>query len=164
MKTLLIVRHAKSDWGEPDRPDHDRPLKGRGKRAAQRMGRHLREQQLMPDLILCSTATRARKTAQLVAEACGYAGKIGEVEALYEGNADTYLATLRNAPAACERLMVVGHNPGLEELLETLTCKAERLPTAAVALVELPVNRWREVNADTAGALVQLWRPRELGD
>ena len=90
MKTLLILRHAKSDWETPDVADHDRPLNGRGKRDAPRMGRLLRDENLVPDLIISSTAKRARKTAKLVAEASGYEGEIRLAETLYLAGPEAY--------------------------------------------------------------------------
>lgn len=161
MKTLLILRHAKSEWDEPGVADHDRTLSPRGKRDAPRMGKHLRAKQLVPDLIICSTAKRARKTAKLVAEACGYEGEIRLEEDLYLAEADAYLDVLREAPEECQSVMVVGHNPGLEELLETLTGGAEALPTAALAQVTLPIARWQDLDGDIEGELVGLWLPRE---
>lgn len=163
MKTLLILRHAKSEWDEPGVADHDRALSQRGKRDAPRMGKRLRAEQMVPDLILCSTARRARKTAKLVADACGYEGEIRFQEDLYMAEADAYLDVLREAPDECQCVMVVGHNPGLEELLEALTGAAEALPTAALAQVTLPISRWEELDENMEGELVGLWQPRDEG-
>jgi len=162
MKTLLILRHGKSSWKKPDLSDHDRPLNKRGKSDAPRMGRLLKEEDLVPDLILSSTAKRARKTAEKAAAASGYAGEVRPEEALYLAGPDAYIQLLKLVKDDCERVAVVGHNPGMEELLQTLTGVAEALPTAALAHVELPINRWRELNRDTRGKLVALWCPREL--
>jgi phosphohistidine phosphatase len=163
MKTLLILRHAKSEWDEPGVADHDRTLSGRGKRDAPRMGQRLRAEQLAPDLIVSSSAKRARKTAKLVAEACGYEGEIQLEPDLYMAGPEAYLEVLQEAPDSCETVMVVGHNPGLEELLETLTGEAEALPTAAVAQVTLPIESWRELSEDIEGKLANLWLAREEG-
>lgn len=162
MKTLLILRHAKSDWNEPDLADHDRPLGGRGKRDAPRIGRLMRDEQLVPDFIISSTAKRARKTAKLVAEASGYEGEISLDETLYLGSPEDYLDALRQTPENCQSVMIVGHNPGLEELVEALTGEVEALPTAALAKVALPVDRWRDVSENVEGKLVNVWRPHEL--
>lgn len=164
MKTLLLLRHAKSDWAEPDLSDHDRPLNGRGKRDAPRMGQLLRAEGLTPDWIAASSAKRARKTARLVAEACGYEGEIQVEEVLYLAGPEAYLEVLSAAPESAECALLVGHNPGLEELLEALTGEAEGLPTAALVRVTLPVARWAEVDENTEGELVRVWRPREVGE
>jgi len=160
MKTLLILRHAKSAWDESGVPDHDRPLNKRGKRDAPRMGRVLRDEDLVPDLILSSTAKRARRTAQLAAEACGYEGEIEVDEGLYLAGPEDYLEALHGVPDQMERVMLVGHNPGLEELLEALTGEAQALPTAALAEIELSIEHWQQVEA-AEGRLVGLWLPRE---
>jgi len=162
MKTLLILRHAKSSWKRRDRPDHDRPLNKRGQRDAPRVGRRLRDEDLTPDLILASTAKRAHDTAEAVAEASGYEGEIEFHSELYLADPEAYLRALRNVSDDYRCVMVIGHNPGLEELVETLTGEAEAMPTAALAQVELPLERWRDVNDETEGRLVNVWRPKEM--
>lgn len=162
MKTLLILRHGKSSWKDSSLVDHDRPLKKRGKRDAPRMGELLREQGMVPDLILSSSAKRALNTAVLVADACGYEGEIDIRREFYPGDPDAYIEALWEAPDECQIVMVVGHNPGLEELLEVLTESFEFLPTAALAQVTLPVNYWHELSDETEGELVNLWLPRAL--
>jgi len=161
MKTLLILRHAKSDWDEPGVADHDRTLSGRGKRDAPRAGQHLRTAQMVPDLILCSSAKRARRTAKMVAEASGYEGEVALKDELYLAGAETYIEVLQKVPDACKSVMVVGHNPGLEELLVALTGEAEHLPTAALARVALPIAHWRDISEEVDGKLVDIWRPKE---
>jgi phosphohistidine phosphatase len=164
MKTLLILRHGKSSWKDLMLADHDRPLKKRGKRDAPRIGKLLREEGLVPDLILSSTAKRALRTAVLVADACGYDGEIDVRREFYPGHPYAYIEALIGVPDECQIVMVVGHNPGLEELLELLTEAAEFLPTAALAQVALPVQYWYELNEETDGELVNLWLPRALPD
>jgi phosphohistidine phosphatase len=164
MKTLLILRHGKSSWKDSSLADHDRPLKQRGKRDAPLIGELLREQGLVPDLILSSSAKRALKTALLVADASGYEGEIDIRREFYPGYPDAYIEALMETPDECQIVMVVGHNPGLEELLELLTESAEFLPTAALAQVVLPVNYWHELSDETEGELVNLWLPRALQD
>ncbi len=161
MKTLLILRHAKSSWAG-NTADHQRPLNGRGKRDAPRIGRLLREEELLPDLILTSTAARAVATADLVADASGFGGPREELRAFYHAPAETFVARLRSLPEEVESVLVVAHNPGLEELLAELTGEDEILPTAALAQVTLPIRRWAELRADGSARLANLWRPREL--
>lgn len=166
MKMLLILRHAKSSWKDSKIADHDRPLNKRGLRDAPRMGWHLREEDLLPDLILSSTAFRARKTAEIVAEKSGYEGEVEFRSDFYAADPEAYIEALSSLTDEYTRVMVVGHNPGLEELLELLTGEPEKLPTGALAQVALPVQSWRELNDIEArsleGELVNLWRPRDL--
>jgi phosphohistidine phosphatase len=162
MKTLLIMRHAKSSWEESEMHDHDRPLNKRGKLNAPRMGRLLREQDLVPELILTSSARRARDTAEAVADQSGYEGDIKVVEELYAAPPEAYLEALAAIDDHYERVLVIGHNPGLEELLEVLTGEREALPTAAIAWVDLSIQSWQALTDETSGTLVKLWRPKDL--
>ncbi len=164
MKTVLILRHAKSSWREAGLADHERPLNKRGKRDAPRMGRLLREEDLVPDLIISSSAVRARKTAQLVIEASGYDGELRLARELYAAEPEAYLEVLQILPETVTSVMVVGHNPGLEELLELLSGDWQRLPTAALAQVALELDAWQDLSEETQGNLVNLWLPRQLAD
>ena len=162
MKTLLILRHAKSSWKHEDLADHDRPLNKRGKRDAPRMGVLLRDKQLVPELIISSTAKRARKTASKAARECEYQGVIELTGDLYLAPPSQYIQVLQNVPDHINRVMVVGHNPGAEDLVALLTNHAEHFPTAAMAHVQLSIDSWHELSAETTGKLVDLWLPREL--
>ena len=162
MKTLLILRHAKSSWNSPELSDYDRPLNGRGKRDAPRMGKHLRQEGLIPDQILTSSAKRARKTANKVAKACGYTGKVKKLDVFYDTVPGVYFETLQALPNKYQRVMVVGHNPTMEQLVNHLTGHIERMPTAALAHIELPIEHWETLNPYTKGVLVNLWTPKTL--
>jgi phosphohistidine phosphatase len=162
MKTLLILRHAKSSWKDVRLGDHERPLNQRGQRDAPRMGRLLREEDLVPGLILSSSAERARQTAEAVAEESGYPGELQLSRELYAAGPEAYLEALQALAGEPESVLVVGHNPGLEELVEMLTGEAVRLPTAALAQVALPIQRWQELSEEVQGELANLWAPREL--
>jgi len=162
MKTLLMLRHAKSSWKNSELADHDRPLNKRGKRDAPRMGELIVREALIPDLIISSSARRAKKTTQLLVEETGYAGEIIFERDLYAAWPEAYIETLSLIPDEFEAVMVVGHNPGLEDLLEILTGEVERMPTAALADVSLPIKHWRELSFETKGELVNIWRPKEL--
>ena len=164
MKTLLLMRHAKSSWSEPGLADHDRPLNKRGKQAAPEMGKLLRKEGLTPDLILCSTARRSRETAKAVAEACGYEGEIESQRDLYSSDAACYMDILCHLPDKASRVLLVGHNPETEELLEGLTGNVERMSTGAIAHMDLPITHWQELTEALDVRLLNLWRPRELGD
>ena len=144
--------------------DHDRPLNKRGKRDAARMGRLLRETDLLPDLVLSSTAVRARTTAELALHAAGYQGELRLERKLYAASGPGILAVISRMADPWVRVMVVAHNPGLEDLLFTLTGSDVPLPTAALAEVSLPVDDWRKLSLDTPGTLARLWRPKEICD
>jgi phosphohistidine phosphatase len=162
MKTLLILRHAKSSWGDPTLPDHDRPLNERGKRDAPRMGQLLKDQQLLPDLIVSSTAKRARKTAAKVAEACGYQREIELSSRLYHAYPDDYVQVLRELGDHHQCVLVVGHNPGLEEFVEALSGTPQAMPTAALAQLSLEIECWDDLCVGQLGRLAGVWLPKEL--
>jgi phosphohistidine phosphatase len=163
VKTLLVLRHAKSSWDDPHLDDHDRPLNARGERDAPRMGRLARKKRLSVELIISSDALRARLTAEAVADAIGYGGQILLDPRLYHASAADILAVLRSAvDDNVTTVMIVGHNPGLEDLVARLTGDPEALPTAALAQIALPIERWPDLTASTRGTLVGLWRPKEL--
>lgn len=161
MKTLLILRHAKSSWKDAGLLDHDRPLNKRGKRDAPRVGELILQQGLVPDLIVSSTAKRARNTAKRVAKACGYTGEIQLTPQFYHAPAGIYIEILNNLLDDYSRVMVIGHNPGMEELVARLA-RSCTMPTAALANVSLPIIRWSELNGTTKGKLVNVWYPRDL--
>ena len=163
MKTLLVLRHAKSSWDEAGLDDHARPLNARGERDAPRMGRVLRDEGLGPDVIVSSDAARARGTAEAVAEAAEFPGTILLEPRLYHASAAEIVNVLRTVvDADADTVMVVGHNPGLEELVGRLTDTRESLPTAALVQIALPIDRWSELTSGTPGVIEGLWRPREL--
>ena len=161
MKTLLIMRHAKSSWKDGSLPDVQRPLNKRGLRDAPRMGRLLREQNLVPQAVLSSTAERARQTVAAVAESAGFEAQVQYVDSLYGAAPADYLAVLRGLPDETQVALVVGHNPGAQELVADLTGQDEHLSTAAIAHVELSIEHWSELTMDSEGHLAALWRPKE---
>jgi len=161
MKTLLILRHAKSSWKHPGLSDHDRPLNPRGQRDAPNVGKRLRDEGLIPDILLSSTAKRARQTAQAVADESGCPGELQLSEGFYGGGPEAYLEALRSLPGVVDCALVVGHNPDLEELVDILTGESVRMPTAALAHVELDIQAWQDLNEDEQAKLVDLWTPRE---
>ena len=162
MKTLLVLRHAKSSWNDPALDDHERPLNKRGQRDAPRMGELVRQYGLMPDVVLSSDAVRARLTAEAVAVAARYAGEILLDPHLYMADPADIRSLLPTVRANADTVMIVGHNPGLEKLVEQLTGERQDLPTAALAQISLPIDQWRQLTPSTRGTLVGLWRPEEL--
>lgn len=162
MKTLLLLRHGKSSWSDEALADHDRPLKKRGREAADRIGRLLSESELVPDHILTSSAARALETTQRVVGAAKWGGEPEVVPALYHAEPKSLAAIVSRVPNRVDRVLVVGHNPGLENWLTRLIGRMETFPTAALAQVELPINSWLDLSPDTRGTLKQLWRPKEM--
>ncbi|HEX8379533.1 MAG TPA: histidine phosphatase family protein [Allosphingosinicella sp.] len=169
MKTLTLLRHAKSGWDDSVSRDFDRPLNPRGRRAARTVGREMRAQGLAFDLVLASPAQRVIETLEEVAAAFGPIEPSFD-ERLYLAGTAALLETVRDAPDAVERLLLVGHNPGLEELALRLSSPgADRFrreieikyPTGTVVEIELPVERWAQVK-DGTGRLVRFIRPRDL--
>jgi phosphohistidine phosphatase len=162
MKTLLIMRHAKSSWKAETLPDFERPLNKRGKHDAPRMGRLIRAEGLTPDVILSSPAARARATAEAVADLSKYEGEVKFVSEFYEAGPEAYLKALRTLPDEVRSALVIGHNPALDELLESLIGESEHLPTAALARVKLRLKRWKDLNESVQGKLADFWSPGEL--
>jgi phosphohistidine phosphatase len=164
MKTLLILRHAKSSWKEQDLSDHDRPLNKRGKNDAPRMGKLLKDEDLIPDLIMSSTAVRAKKTAELVAKACKYKGKIDYNHSLYGAEPAAYLKILEGLPEKHIVALVVGHSPSVEETVELLTGQLDVImPTCALAQISLPIKNWAELKKHKIkGKLLKVWKSKEL--
>jgi phosphohistidine phosphatase len=164
MKTLLLLRHAKSSWKDDSLEDHDRPLNDRGKTEAPKIGQLLLDQHLLPDMILSSDAKRCRRTIEKVCETAGYRGETILTSELYLANPATYLKVVSRLPEQIARVLVVGHNPGMEQLLELLTERYEPMTTAALARIDLAgLQRWSAIDAATRGELVKLWQPMELG-
>ena len=164
VKTLLLLRHAKSSWDDPALADHDRPLKPRGIKAARRMGRLILEQSLHPELIVCSTAVRARETLQLVLDESGLKPVVDFSEAIFHCPPSDFAIVLQGIGESIVSVMLVGHNPGMEEFLLQLTGQNETLPTAALAMLELDLSSWSMFCETTRGRLVAMWRPKELED
>jgi phosphohistidine phosphatase len=161
MKTLLVMRHAKSSHEDPSLLDRERPLNSRGRQDAPAVGRRLERVELVPDRILASSAVRTQETAQGVAGGCGYRGRIVLLDSLYAAPPEAYVTELVTQPDDATCVLVVGHNPGLEELLVLLTGKREYMPTAALAYLKLPIDHWAELPARAIGELVEVWRPKE---
>lgn len=162
---LLILRHAKSSWSNPVLADYDRPLKKRGMHNASAMGAYLRERGWLPDSILCSTAVRAAETVRLALAAMDLTEDlIHWSEDFYHAEAQTWLKALKTQRAA--RVMIVGHNPGLDELVDLLCGPTKRgedgklMTTAAVARIQLD-QPWKRIGPGS-GKLLHLQRPREL--
>ena len=170
MKRLTILRHAKSSWGNPDADDFDRPLNGRGWKAARQIGRELKKKDFRFDLVLASRATRVRETIEAVGEQFDLPAPVQFEQGMYLASCASLLSFVQEMPENVGRPLLIGHNPGLQQLLLKLTCGGHPLrerirdgyPTAAVAVVDLAVETWREVESG-CGEPVELILPRELG-
>ena len=164
MKRIYLLRHAKSSWKHPGLPDHDRPLAGRGKRAAKAIVKHMRAQRFEPELVLCSTARRARETLERIEPALGRAPVRVEGD-LYGASARELLACLRRLPDEVGSVLVIGHNPSMHELALQLAGSAPELagkfPTATLATLAFHGSAWGELGPE-ATELVELTRPRDL--
>ena len=162
MSTLLILRHAKA---QPDAPagDHARALTARGRRDAAAIGAHLHDLIGRPDAIVASDAVRARQTAELVAEATGFTAPLTLEPQLYGAGLDTLFQVMHALPDEAGSVLLVGHNPGLEELVAALADTEEEvtLPTAGLAQIEFAVVRWSEVQPGT-GRLQGLTTPKTI--
>jgi phosphohistidine phosphatase len=168
MKTLTLLRHAKSAWDDPVARDFDRPLNPRGRRAARTIGREMHAQGLAFERVLASPAKRVVETLADVAEGYGSGLAPHFDKRIYLASKETLLDLVHEVGDGADRLLLVGHNPGLETLALMLTSggdlRAElavKYPTATIAEISLPVERWADVAA-RAGTLTRFIRPRDL--
>ena len=171
MRTLMLLRHAKSSWDDPDLGDHERPLNKRGTRDASRMGALIADLELTPDVVLCSDAVRARATLTLVLSALGgEAPQVNVEPRLYLAEPAAIMELVRALPAECRRCLVVAHNPGIHSLALEMTGSGERkavaalavkFPTGALAVIDLDADTWRGTRPGT-GRLRRFAQPKEL--
>ena len=146
MKTLFLVRHAKSSRDDPSLPDRDRPLADRGIQDAPKMGKRLAKRDVKPDLLLSSPALRALTTAQLIAKEVGYKRKdIVVDDRLYASSADDLLAVIRALDKKLNRVMLFGHNPEFTDLAHRLSSEIIDMPTSAVAEFDFDTKAWSDV-------------------
>jgi phosphohistidine phosphatase len=161
VKTLLLMRHAKSSWDDASLRDFDRPLAGRGRRDAPRMGRALAVLDSAPDYVVSSPAVRARETIEAVINEGHFSAPVEFNESIYDASVPALMQIVRRLPFDRQRVLMVGHNPGFEDLLTRLTGERGRMPTAALACIEFHVDRWQEIE-DGQGKLVWLLTPKQL--
>jgi phosphohistidine phosphatase len=160
MLTLLILRHAKSGH-EDGLPDEARTLTERGRKASRKMGKVALEHDLVPERILCSTAVRARDTALGFLATAEGSGPITYLSELYLAEPAAYVKALTEHGGDAERVMVVGHNPGLEDLVTDLTGERVTLPTAALVECSLEIRKWAELTFESRGELRRFFRPKD---
>ena len=171
---LLLLRHAKSDWSDAARGDEDRPLTARGRKAAAAMGAYMCEHRYVPGRVLCSTARRTRETLEWLLPALGANPSVAYDESLYLAEWPRLLREIQAAPDAASPVLVIGHNPGLQELAVALVREPdekserarvkklkEKFPTGALAVIDFDVKAWSDV-APGIGRLCEYVRPKEL--
>lgn len=161
MKTLILMRHAKSSWADTDLADFDRPLNQRGLAAAPFMGKIIRHRGINPEAIISSPAKRAKDTATLVKEAAEFEAELKFEEKIYEASPLALMYVTAGIDESVETAMLVGHNPGMEGFVKALTQRVESMPTAAVAKITLNIENWYDVSAN-CGDLEEILRPKEL--
>jgi phosphohistidine phosphatase len=170
MPRLLLLRHAKSSWDDPEISDFDRPLNTRGRRSAPLMGRHCAQHNLVPQKILCSSSRRTRETLAGLLPYCNEDLDIRVTRDLYMTTADRHFDLVRAQGGATRTMMTIGHNPTMQELAILLIGSGnpalrdditEKFPTAALAVIDFDVKRWTDVEPGS-GRIVAFFRPREL--
>ncbi len=167
MKRLYLLRHAKSSWDDPTLADHDRPLAPRGRRAAKVMAKHLGRKGIAPELVLCSPSRRTRQTLTRIAPSMGKSADVQIEHGLYAASAPVLLEVLHEVPDEVESVMLIGHNPGIQDLALSLARAGSKrarvrskFPTAALATLEHN-GSWREL-APGSAELVSFVKPKEL--
>lgn len=170
MKTLYFLRHAKSDWSDMSLPDYERPLNGRGRRACVKIGLNLQRMDVCPERVLCSTATRAQETIERVMSAGDHSWPVTSEASLYGAGADRILSLIRQQPDDCSSLLLVGHNPGFQDLVVGLSGEeaedgliaraARKLPTGAFAEIAFAEDSFRQVGLGS-GCLRQFIKPKD---
>ena len=169
MKTLALFRHAKSSWDDPQLADFDRPLNGRGRKAAFRMGREMRQRRLHFDLVIASSAMRVRETLVHAQEGYGSPFEVQYEPRMYGASSGVIFEIMQAADDSVGRMLLVGHNPGLQEFAGAITAGDDPLhsqvaghfPTAALLIIELPARSWRDVEPGS-GRISNYLKPREL--
>lgn len=170
MKRILLLRHAKSSWDDPQLEDFQRPLNPRGRQSAKRMARFLEENAIRPGLVLCSAAVRTRATYEIL-EPAMQGVPVAFEDGLYEATRGDLLHRLQRVDGHLAQVMVIGHNPGLEKLAQLLAdgqgdrtaldCLADKYPTGALAVLETRAPHWPELDAGSC-RLLQFVRPKDL--
>ncbi|MFV0388564.1 MAG: SixA phosphatase family protein [Pyrinomonadaceae bacterium] len=161
MKRLFVLRHAKSDWSHASLTDFERPLNRRGTESAVLIGAEMKARNFKPEYILSSPAARAKQTVNLVTKAGELEAPINLYSGIYEASTNTLFNIVSNFDDNFASALIVGHNPGFEGLVEAFTDGYERMPTAALAVIDFNLDSWRLVGRAT-GVLYEIIRPREI--
>ena len=163
MRHLMILRHAKSSWADEGIRDHARPLNKRGRHAADAMGRFMADRDLLPDLVLSSDSARTRETVALWSKAADWNGPTDFRSELYLASTAELMDAARSSPETANRIMLVAHNPGIEELVSRAAGRPIDMPTATLAVFELQEPSWSGLETEAMSLTIHQ-RPRELGD
>ena len=161
MLTLYLLRHAKSSWDNASQQDFERPLASRGRKACALIGEFIQEKGIDFDLVLVSTAVRTRETIELIKERAKFRGEVRYDERIYEATVSQLLEILSQIDNDRASVLLVGHNPGIEELLAVLTGEQQRVTTANFAKIKLKATKWSANLADK-GTLEWVVRPKEI--
>lgn len=162
MLQLFLMRHAKSDWSNSGMTDHDRPLNRRGMRNAPAMGSFLAKQDVVPEVVYCSTAVRARQTADMLLPTFAKSPDVLFSRELYLATLEQLCDHLSRTEASVRCGLVIGHNPGLSRLASFLSGEVLELPTAAVVHLQVDAEHWADVMHRAAWQAVNFWKPREV--
>ena len=162
MKTLLLMRHAKSSWNHPNLSDHQRPINKRGRRDAPRMGAFLKEQGIEVDTILCSTAQRTRETLSLFLKEFTFKNEVQFFDALYHADLRDYIGELAKLPTEIESAMIIGHNPTMSYALDFFCDEYVHFPTAAIARIAFKIGAWDKLIENPDGKLMNYWIPKGI--
>jgi len=162
MKTLLLMRHAKSSWANEGTPDFQRPLNNRGERDAPRIGAWMQENGHCPEVLFSSTSTRTRETAALFLPELRPAPSVEYFDDLYHADVPTLTRVIQKADSQIESLMVLAHNPGMEQLISSLKGKFEELPTSALAVFQLDILGWDTFSEGSKAMLLGYVTPHDL--
>jgi phosphohistidine phosphatase len=169
----MILRHAKSSWKDPTLQDSDRPLKKKGKKAAKKLGAYLVENKLIPEVILSSSAKRALQTSQILIESFSDKVELYDIDIFYGDHfaggdliekEKIFEKFICDFGGQAERLMIVGHNPDMENFLYGFIGKFYEFSPCAMAVVELEIDHWEDARAYTKGKLVDFWEPKPAKD
>lgn len=160
MKKLLLLRHAKSSWDDPELADFDRPLNSRGIRSAKFLGELIHEREISADRVVSSTAKRAKQTAVLVSQIGGLPDVVYD-ERIYQASVIRLIGLVGEFDDAFDSVLLIGHNPGIAELIRVLTGESHEIPTAALSRISLPIERWSDV-APACGTLEFVIRTKDL--
>ena len=161
MKRLYILRHAKSSWNDSTLSDFERPLNERGREAAPFMGELMAKRGWLPDIILSSPAERALQTTRLVIDNSGFASSFVLSDRIYEASPQGLKKIVSGLDDDLDSAMLVGHNPGIEGLIELMTGENRRMPTAALAIIDIEAESWKTA-FETKSVIVETIKPKEL--
>ncbi|QDT07690.1 phosphohistidine phosphatase [Rubripirellula lacrimiformis] len=161
-KTLVLMRHAKSDWGDPSLSDHDRQLNRRGLRDSPVMGQWLSQFGAVPDLVLCSSAVRTQETVDGMQEAWSTDPQLSVLDSLYLASPETIWRTAASEGGQHDCVMLIAHNPGISQLASMMADRGMEMPTAAIAIFRFDIADWSELSSGTEAEFVQFMSPKLL--